>query len=143
MFKGWEGHCEGTELTTSVFVEDRLMTPIDDPVAHMVCFAFFEKAPYRLMVSSNTTGHTVAISPAGEASQFFGTCQLSNINTCREFKPTPLTVTLTAIPKVGYRFNRWGGYCDGTNPTTSLYIDDNLAALSSYIKCNMYFEPIH
>lgn len=98
VFNGWSGACSGQSITCSVNV-----TNIKNVTAN------FNYITYNLATVKVGSGN-ISSSPAG----------IDCGADCTEAVNKGSTVTLTAIPDVGYKFSGWTGGCRGTATTCTV-----------------------
>ncbi|MBA7671646.1 hypothetical protein ES703_79806 [subsurface metagenome] len=111
-FTGWAGDASGTDPTYSLYMDS------DKYVE-----AYFERVP----VPPPETFHLEVNVPPWAAGGY--------IDPGSGDYAAHSTVELTAYPLPGYQFTGWGGDASGTDPTYSLYMDDD-----KYVEA--YFEEV-
>ena len=110
VFDHWEGDISGTSSSITI-------TMNDDKVVH----AYFKEVKpevYSLSVSVDPAGTgTVTAAPPGGS------------------YPAGTTITLTAAPSPGYKFDHWSGDVTGTSSTVTITVDKNTSVTA-------HFKPI-
>ena len=112
VFAGWDGACQGTQLTCTVTLN------WDAQVS-----ATFLPA-YTLSVSTNGKG-TVSSSPAGIG------CGVRS-GSCSGKFGQGTAVTLTATPDPGSLWTGWGGACSGTALTCTVTVNANTSVQANF-----------
>jgi uncharacterized repeat protein (TIGR02543 family) len=106
-FTQWSGDCSGTAAETTVAMS-----------AERTCRAHFR--PFELGVTVTGNG-VVRVEELGE--ECAGGCT---------FEPRRESVSLRAVPSLGWRFDGWSGACSGTNTFTTVSITADRSCTAAF-----------